>query len=171
MSGYCSLAERHGLWTKLNIQCPELVADFFIVFARFEYALKRSGYLKSQNAKAEPDWERFAREHASGFGPEDSDVRRAVKYLQANPPKKQWVEDGKVIFSGDHLYGEGKDNDLEELLDIVKGVRNNLFHEGKFPSGQVREPGRNTRLLKDALCVLEHVLELNKEVKRFFDGR
>lgn len=170
MSGCCSLAERHSLWTRLNIKDPELVADFFIVFARFEYALKRAGYLKREDRRAEPDWEDFARKHASRFRPEGSDVLRAMKYLRGHPPKIQWVKDGQVVFSADHLYGEGKRSDLEELVDIVKGVRNNLFHGGKFPSGQVPESGRNTILLRDAMCVLEHVLELDKRVKEFFVG-
>jgi hypothetical protein len=37
-----------------------LVLQFFLVFARFEYALKRSGFLRGNESKVEPDWDRFA---------------------------------------------------------------------------------------------------------------
>ena len=33
---------------------------FFVLFSRFEYALKRSDYLKPGTSHARPDWDRFA---------------------------------------------------------------------------------------------------------------
>jgi hypothetical protein len=164
------LAEGHNLWARLEIQDPELVADFFIVFSRFEYALKQAGYYKHDDARAEANWEEFAKKNHDRFRPKESKLLEAMEYLRTNPPKKQWVNDGKVGFSADRLYGDDKNSDLERLIDTVKGVRNNLFHGGKFPSGVVNEPGRDAKLLKAAMCVLEHACGLDEKVKRFFVG-
>jgi hypothetical protein len=38
----------------------DLVFAFFAIFSRFEYALKRTAFVK-QKEKAEPDWDRFTR--------------------------------------------------------------------------------------------------------------
>ena len=44
----------------------QLLLEFFLVFSRFEYALKASGFHKRhpqnppRNPRAEPDWDRFA---------------------------------------------------------------------------------------------------------------
>ncbi len=36
------------------------VLDFFMLFARFEYALKKAGYAHARRGqRVEPDWERF----------------------------------------------------------------------------------------------------------------
>jgi hypothetical protein len=41
MEDLTSCVQTHELWQKLRIKNKELVADFFILFSRFEYALKR----------------------------------------------------------------------------------------------------------------------------------
>jgi hypothetical protein len=43
----------------------DLVFAFFAAYSRFEYALKRSGFLKAQD-KAQPDWDKFASASVEG---------------------------------------------------------------------------------------------------------
>jgi hypothetical protein len=38
----------------------ELVLDFFLRFSRFEFALKITGYACGDDARVDPDWNRFA---------------------------------------------------------------------------------------------------------------
>lgn len=165
----CTVTSRrpHRLWQELGID-RDLVADFFIVFARFEYALKRADYLICDKGSALPDWGDFAKKNSGKFDLENSEVLEAMNYLLANPPKRQVVQDGDLFFSDTKRYGNAKNSDFEKLIDIIKGVRNNLFHGGKFPTGPVDEPGRDTKLLEAAMGVMKHALELDQEVKRYF---
>lgn len=39
----------------------ELVVAFFFEFSRFEYALKRAGFLNKNRNDAQPDWDCFAK--------------------------------------------------------------------------------------------------------------
>lgn len=171
MACSCSLVQGHSLWKRLGIQDREAVADFFIVFARFEFALKQAGYYRRlRGEQIAPDWGRFAEDHAGKFNCGDGELQHAKTYLLQDPPRRQQLEGGKPCFSDADRYGDGRASELEKLIDIVKGVRNNLFHGGKFPSGPVTETGRDSQLLKAAMCVLEHAVELDEKVKQFFLG-
>ncbi len=57
--------------------------------------------------------------------------------------------------------------DIGWLLVIVRTVRNNLFHGGKYPvpSGHIREPARDPKLLNCGLTVLETCLIWERNVK------
>lgn len=142
----------------------DLVTGFSIQFSRFEYALKRAGYCK-QCKNAKPDWKRFAQEHEKLFdAKKDGKLETAVQYLRAKPPKKQVQENGKLGWQA----VEKKSAQLEQILCWIKTIRNNLFHGGKFPSGPVDEPGRDTKLLENCVAILRECLSLDKEVQRYF---
>jgi hypothetical protein len=155
------------LLTELNID-KQTVMEFFIVFSRFEFALKRTGYLKRHNGKAEPDWRKFEMIHKDEFDPEkEPELTEAWNYIYRDPPQKQVVVDGELDFEVDEQL---KSKSLFEKATIaVRTVRNNLFHGGKFPrSGIVDEPARKTALLKKCTLLLEEMLELDPKVKTEF---
>jgi hypothetical protein len=65
--------------------------------------------------------------------------------------------------------GEGE---TEYLLRLVRDVRNNLFHGGKYPEEPVSGQSlRNSKLLQACLTILEKYLSLNADVKCFFEER
>lgn len=163
----CSSVRWRPLWKKLRVENTEFVADFLVVFARFEYALKRAGYRRTENGKADPNWDKFAEGNGDRFDREHVNQTEEVKYLLNRPPRKEWVEGGKVFFSDRKKYGDEKEG-FGKLIDIVKGVRNNLFHGGKFEGRNGEEPGRNAKLIESALWVLERALELDEKVKDAF---
>jgi len=152
---------------ELNVD-EETVMEFFVVFSRFEFALKRMGYLKRLNGKAEPDWRKFETKHKDEFDPEkEPQLREAWNYIDIDPPKKQVVVDRKLDFKVDeHLKSKSP---FEKATLAVRTVRNNLFHGGKFPrSGIVDDPARKTALLKKCTLLLEEMLELDPNVKMEF---
>lgn len=162
-----NLSDPNDLYSILNIN-KNLVTGFMIMFSRFEYALKKTKYCKKDyNGNAEPDWSNFARDHNSLFETEKNPkLKVAVQYLLENPPKRQVVNnDGKLYWSKRNLNSEAL---LEKLVCSVKGVRNNLFHGGKFESGSVDEPARNTLLLENCITVLSEFLSLNHTIKNAF---
>lgn len=139
----------------------DLVFDFFIIFSRFECALKTSGYLKNKKGWAEPDWDKFEKYLPSNHkNPDDKKVKDAIKYIIENPPKKQMNKDSK-------LYWENrKDSSLSKL---IRRVRNNLFHGGKFYGDYNKEDSRNRKLLENCIIILDYWLSLNESVKDNFN--
>jgi hypothetical protein len=110
----------------------ELVLQFFGFFSRFEYSLKRTGFLKPGD-KAEPNWERYANSIRGHFGTvQDQVFRDAVAFLLKKPPRTQVVS-GNDLDWIDTVQGDGEHYE-RYVLRLVSTVRNNLFHGGKFPT-------------------------------------
>src|SRR5438132_4685875 len=76
----------------------ELVLEFVLVFSRFEYSLKRQGFLTKNQKYAEADWDSFAVSGRGGFSELSwMDFKGARSALLSRPPKKQIVfPDGKL---------------------------------------------------------------------------
>jgi hypothetical protein len=145
----------------------ELFLEFFIIFSRFEYALKRAGFVTGNKEKASPDWKKFAFSLEGKFKSDRTqELIDAVNFLKSKPPKKQILKKGKLDWK-DNPYQESEPV-AKWLIDMVNIIRNNLFHGGKFPSGPIEEPSRNLKLLKSGLVVLYECLQLNDTVREFF---
>jgi hypothetical protein len=148
-----------------------LVAEFSIVFSRFEYALKRTPpYAAGDEKGVKADWDKFAKDHDALFAQDtDKELKVAVGYLQSHPPEKQILRDNKLGWQ--HVCQQDVPP-LQNLLLSVRRIRNNLFHGGKFPipDGPVHEPGRDTALLQSCKTVLLKSLGLNDEVRRHFES-
>jgi hypothetical protein len=137
----------------------ELVFKFFAVFSLFEYALKSAGF-RNESGDAMPDWEIFARKIEKRFNPKSSpEIEEAVKYLFEKPPKRQVVH-GTLGWQ-ERTRPAGK-TDCEWLSLIIRAVRNNLFHGGKF----IYERPRDTLLIQHSLTILEAWAKADYRIKR-----
>ncbi len=162
-----NLSDPNDLYCLLNIN-KDLVTGFMIMFSRFEYALKKSHYCKKGlSGEAGPDWFEFAKDHDNLFETEKNpNLKAAIQYLLQNPPKRQVVNnDGRLDWKKRKLNSKAL---LENLVCSVNGVRNNLFHGGKFESGSVEDPARNTMLLENCIIVLRECLSLNEDIENTF---
>ena len=148
----------------------KLAWQFFFMFSRFEYALKRQKYVRDDRKDAQAAWKRFANDYAKSFAiDDDPQLQRAISYIKESPPKKQIHENRELGWAEPRLYASGPL--LPWLLDQIQIVRNNLFHGGKFPHTAVSDPSRDRQLIASALIVLGHVLKLNHEIEnRFYEG-
>jgi hypothetical protein len=139
----------------------ELVADFFMLFARAEYALKKAGFIKPRGDEGfDVDWDRFARSLATVLtSPDDPQITEAVRYMQERAPQKQ-------VFRGGRLSWKNRVcPDATDPVFVVRSittVRNNLFHGGKEIVGLMAE--RDRQLLQHSLLVLAYCLTVNAEV-------
>jgi len=133
----------------------ELTVEFLGTFARFEYALKRAGYLEGNEKRVAADWDRFAREVATAKPEVLVSVVACGAYLLSHPPRKQVLENGRLTWKD---RGASGGSTIEEILLSVRTVRNNVFHGGKFPEGPVAEPLRDERLIGDCLAMLNALL-------------
>jgi hypothetical protein len=132
-------------------------------FAAFEHALKRVGFRWSPRAAVEADWDAYAtsiQEPLTALN--DQALLEAITFLVAAPPRRQ-------IETPDGLTWETipRPPALSEvvwLFRIVRQVRNNLVHGGKRSPNAPVEPGRDKRLVENALAVLVASAPLNAEV-------
>ncbi len=135
----------------------ELTLEFLGTFARFEYALKRAGYVRGDDKQVSADWDRFAREIAALDPTTLAPVLGCCQYLQEHPPKKQVLIDRRLQW----VLRQGScGSAVGEILLNVRTVRNNVFHGGKFPDGPVDEPLRDEQLVTECLAVLKSLLGL-----------
>lgn len=136
----------------------ELLLEFFLVFSRFEYAMKAAGWTKPKAGAAEPDWQRLI----NVVNAQDATITRplleAGAYLLSSPPKEQIRRsDGSLEWSPVRCDDDARL--VACMLWGVKRVRNNLFHGGKFELLGKLSP-RNWQLVESSLRVLERLLEV-----------
>jgi len=147
----------------------EQVLEFFFLFSRFEYALKRSSVFLKDQERAEADWDKYGNSLKDRFkAVNDANFLKALNYLEVNPPSVQIVVnrclDWKLTSRGD---GESRER---YVLRMIQTVRNNLFHGGKYPypTGPVPEVARNLQLIEACIAVLNLCLALSPEVEGHF---
>jgi hypothetical protein len=141
---------------------PKETIEFFAVFSRFEYALKRCRFLRDKGY-AEADWDKFSNGLGESFLQEVRECGKANTLLD-KPPKKQIVGGGCSI--------EWKQMkpiaDVRSLFRAIRRVRHNLFHGGKYPSGPEVDVSRDSTLLSEAIWVLRRALERCQNVNHAF---
>ena len=140
-----------------------LISKFFIVFSRFEYALKSANHRNGAN----PNWDSFASSINGNFDKERSEeLKEAVEYIVNNPPKVQGEFDGKLIWK-DREFHDNTPLTLRLSLSI-RDIRNNLFHGGKFQGTFQPEISRNYRLLEKSIIILNEWLGMDRQVREKF---
>ena len=151
------------------VEDEKLVFKFFAIFSRFEYALKRTGFLRDQE-RAEADWDRYSTCLRGRFAVLGSlTFTDACAYLEQESPRQQVVDGTRLTWKA-CLRGNGESEE-SYVLRMVRTVRNNLFHGGKYPdpSGPVQEVARDRRLLGACITVLEECLRSSPEVRCAFE--
>ncbi|MCU7931447.1 MAG: hypothetical protein KZQ90_11650 [Candidatus Thiodiazotropha sp. (ex Codakia rugifera)] len=142
----------------------DLVYGFFMKFSRFEFALKQSGYVYSGiRDSAQVDWKKFSQ----AFGGDYVADQRETLLLE-KPPKKQ-------IYTNDNISWVDFDftttsSDLEKLTLVLRTMRNNLFHGGKYGLKEEDVSDRIHFLLPHGIHTLERMVKLDNNVKIHFDG-
>jgi hypothetical protein len=140
-----------------------LACEFLGVFARSEYALKASGFARGDEKQAETDWDTFAQAIADDFDlSKDPNLRRAVDYLLTKPPQKLILKNQTLEFF-DAPPDKNQRKGQQTLL-MVRRVRNNLFHGGKFLPVPAGDPDRDKLLVEHSLTVLRACIPLHNKV-------
>jgi hypothetical protein len=149
------------------------VIAFFLIFSRFECALKSAGFVSTDiNKTAKPDWNEFSNRIMGDLNTrkkECKELANAIDYLNDKPPGKQIV---KPLANGGKGLGWKKItitpnvNDTLSLIESIKRIRNNLFHGAKYPL----DLKHDIPLINHATTVLKYLLELKSasKVKRYY---
>lgn len=141
----------------------KLIFKFFTVFSLFEYALKKTQYKRSNNGKVEATWDDFARDISLQFHPRrGSQLESSVNYLMTNPTAKQILDaNNQLSFEYSVVRPTSITNDVVWLSLVIRRVRNNLFHGGKFGYRRPRDPN----LINHSLVILESWAHLHPDVE------
>ncbi len=160
----------------ITVADDDLVLKFFKTFSRFECALKRAHFVKrfGNTDNAGPDWNKFADKLNGKLVGKDTDFTKARKYLLTAPPRQQKVDAAASMgWKWMPHDPQGTESDERYLLRLVRDVRNNLFHGGKYPppnddlvDGQAL---RNRKLLGACLTILDRCQSLDADVKKYFE--
>lgn len=147
---------------------PELACQFMAAFSRMEYALKSTNYANGNENKVDPAWDRFANEIDYAFRKiEDQEIVSARTYLLKSPPRKQALDGKKLVFVTQAI--DNNQSQTQQLLLMVRIVRNNLFHGGKYlPEGEL-EAGRNHLLVRHSLNILRACSKLIPVVRSSYE--
>jgi len=158
-----------NLMQSLTGDTGEVVLQFFVCFSRFEYALKRAGYLSPKKPYAEADWKSFAEKLETSLANiTDIQFVKAKTYLLKRPPQKLMRNSDNSLEWGDNK--QNGESETVYLLSLVRSVRNNLFHGGKYPHNSVSGQAlRNRELLQHCLTILETCLSVDDKVSRYFE--
>lgn len=149
---------------------PDAAVDFFIVFSRFECAMKRSGtYARGNEQGVDPDWDKLAKDLGADFFA-DVQSRDVARILIDAPPMKQ-------ILQADTSLGWrdiGGVANARDLFLAIRRVRNNLLHGGKYRDErdgnytEINGSERDDILLRQSLAVLELALEAVPDLAQHF---
>jgi hypothetical protein len=144
----------------------QLASEMFRTVARFEYALKATGY-HDGDGNADANWRKFAASVPNLFeNPADQSLVDATRYILCHPPKKQIIASGKLGWSDVEPDSNGR---VDLILLYVRRVRNNLFHGGKFAGGSL-PPERDELLLRHSLKILEACRSASQKIRDAYDG-
>ncbi len=105
---------------------------FLVLFARWESALKHHGFARRGcYGQAEPDWNRFVDQHEMAIEAlKTPEFASAPTTLERQPPKREECTNGSVEWRDNPR--RPTETKARSLFRIVRDVRNNLFHGGKF---------------------------------------
>jgi hypothetical protein len=141
----------------------DLVVAFFVVFARFEYALKEAGYVFDQGGRAAPSWKKYNADVAPQFDDASPEELRVIAELLKDPPLYQELTDQGIKWKPMNLDGPP----VAQALSAAAQVRHNLFHGGKHTPHS--PPERDQRLVALSFALLHACLQRSPDVLAKFD--
>jgi hypothetical protein len=148
------------------------IFSFLATFSRLEFSLKKTGFVQSapRTNQAEADWRKFAEAIAEALARvSEPTFLRARTYLLERPPQRLELVDGLLTWKPNRPRSRTEMSDSDYLLRIVRDVRNNLFHGGKYSGGPVADLARDRKLIDSASAVLRACLALDERVQDLFN--
>lgn len=156
-----------------NLQDEDrLLLTFFKTYSRFEYALKVGGYGKGkEQEEVRADWPKYLKDISDKFDKNaNKDLLDASNYLWEKSPKRLIRSSNDV----DWEPPKEKDKSIELLSDMIRCVRNNLFHgvkyHRKYDTETPLDSNRNKLLLQSCLVILDELRRLSPDkVQKAFE--
>ena len=147
---------------------PKVATEFFVMFARLEYALKAQEHIvkTAQKQDLTIDWRKLSQLIDGRFQKKvatDEELKRAVEYFCDCPPQKQiWNGHNKDF----ELPAPQNVPQTERVLLCLRTLRNNLFHGGK--DFKREDADRDQTLIAHGLAVITAVVDCNEDLRADF---
>lgn len=139
--------------------------DFFYCFSRFEFALKKTGYFKTDRYNVVlVSWDDFSDDNG-----EYSFSKEAEELISLKP--KRLVHTEVEGFRWEELQIEHEQSELSFVIFNLKTVRNNLFHGGKHNPEGISNPDqaeRDKKLVEVGKTVLDELARLDPEIESIY---
>jgi hypothetical protein len=146
-----------------NVSLPQsLLLEFFLTFARFEFALKNSGFVTGDHSEARPNWDQFGRSLDLATARNDQTFAVAQDFLAFNHPARQVLVNGDLAWDISIPFTHLER--MDQILTLVRRVRNNLFHGGQFGNDTHSSSVRDCQLLEHSIAILSRCLDLAPSV-------
>ena len=142
-----------------------LVFDFFWTFTTLECAMKHAGIFKVREGSdaIEADWDKFTTDLVNYGAERSTPFRQAARSLQGFRVQRLELIENKPVWKPVERRQMG---DAEFTLYLLRLVRNNLFHGGKYEFGATGDQvERDTGIIRAALFVLDQCFEHHPRVK------
>jgi len=151
----------------LQDELPELAVSFFVVFSRFECAMKRIGtYAKGGEMGVDADWDRLAADLGQLFLDRVVAMKIAPVLIDKPPKKQIKLADGNLGWRD-----MGPVKNTHDLFLAIRRARNNLIHGGKYRddgsgnANMVDGAERDDVLLDQSMAVLRLALESRPDLR------
>ena len=142
---------------------PEPLAfEFFWKFAAFESALKRAGYRTECKDTVSSNWDKFGARYGEK-ALQSTSFMHAARVLEKLNPLCQTVNEQDELDW--RTVQRGKDSDVQFVLRLLKTIRNNLFHGGKYASRPMKEIARDEQLLRAGINLLHECYKLDTRIQ------
>jgi hypothetical protein len=152
----------------------DVLLDFFLTFARCEFALKIGGFAKGGGKRgvgmeAQANWDAFAHalptDFQSSIGPE---VEGACERLIDTPPWELVLINRDVMWQQQARPAAG--NLAVDALTAVRRLRNNLFHGNEASAVHGFVTSHIEQRLRDAVLVLRATVSLLPTVQAAYNS-
>ncbi len=122
------------------------------------------GFRQPGDGEARADWTALANATSNAFDPNrNAELREAFVYLTSEPPRRFVVEAGRLgWYPSNPTAGI---SETSKVVGLIRQVRNNLFHGGKFAPDSHSGTDRDSRLIRASLVLLRELLPLSPQVQ------
>jgi len=140
---------------------------FFLCFSRFEYAIKKEGFLDLSVNYASADWIAYGESILLQITPKLVNISSSIDYFVEHPVRKQVVSVSNQLIFQDAAYDHNRVPFIWSLM-MIKRARNNLFHGGKYIDQVVEDEIRNKTLIQHSMKILNECLKLDNNTTYYF---
>ncbi|MEQ8628301.1 hypothetical protein [Ekhidna sp.] len=138
---------------------------FFMAFSRFEYALKRAGFVHTpaNGSIAQASIQDFGDLIQNSIDLNDKSIKNCADHIFNNPPNVLLqANDGRLHWIALTPFSRS----VTYLIKCMRTTRNNLFHGNKqLPGNDIT---RNVRLISSFFPILDCLIESHPQVQGFF---
>jgi len=166
--------------TPAYINNKETIFNFIIFFSRFEFSLKRLGCTTTrENGEVLAFWDKYAQriQHIAAEQSQntiedtltqDAVFNMAKEYINSNKPRILKINQTSGGLTWENDDSDDLQSNSKRILDLIRRIRNNLFHGEKFLIPGEMGEDRDIILLKAGMAIMQGYLKHDQDLRSKF---